>query len=84
MHNLLCNNIGGFVNKADNGNLEFSYMESTLMFCPEQGESAKVGSILNFADKYELKNCAEQGDFLVITSSKDSISATFKFVEEVK
>ena len=76
-----CNNIGGWVVKADSGNLVMVDMASTLQFCEEQGESAMLGAILNVADKYEIKECTEQGKFLVITSSNDSISATFKAVE---
>ena len=76
-----CNNIGGWVVKADSGNLVMVDMASTLQFCDEQGESAMLGAILNVADKYEIKECAEQGKFLVITSTNDSISATFKAVE---
>ena len=76
-----CNNIGGWVVKADSGNLVMVDMASTLQFCEEQGESAMLGAILNVADKYEIKECAEQGKFLVITSTNDSISATFKAVE---
>ena len=76
-----CNNIGGWVVKADSGNLFMVDMASTLQFCPDQGESAMLGAILNVADKYEIKECAEQGKFLVITSNNDSISATFKAVE---
>lgn len=76
-----CNNIGGWVVKAEGGNLVMVDMASTLQFCEGQGESAMLGAILNVADKYEIKECAEQGKFLVITSSNDSISATFKAVE---
>lgn len=79
-----CNNIGGWIVNADNGNLVLVDMASTLQFCPEQGESAMLGAILNVADKYEIKECAEQGKFLVLTSSNDSVSATFKAVEEIK
>ena len=79
-----CNNIGGWVVKADSGNLVMVDMASTLQFCPDQGESAMLGAILNVADKYEIKECSEQGKFLVITSTNDSISATFKAVEETK
>ena len=79
-----CNNIGGWVVKADSGNLVMVDMASTLQFCPDQGESAMLGAILNVADKYEIKECAENGKFLVIASSNDSISATFKAVEETK
>ena len=77
-----CNNIGGYVVNADGGNLVMVDMASTLQFCPEQGESAMLGAILNVADKYEIKECSEQGEFLVITGSNDSISATFKAVEK--
>lgn len=76
-----CNNIGGWVVKADSGNLVMVDMTSTLQFCEEQGESAMLGAILNVADKYEIKNCAEQGKCLVITSSNDSISAIFKAIK---
>ena len=41
-------------------------------------------AILNVADNYEIKECAENGKYLVITSSNDSISATFKAVENTK
>lgn len=77
-----CNNIGGYVVKADGGNLVMVDMASTLQFCPDQGESSMLGAILNVADKYEIKECSEQGEFLVITSTNDSISATFKAVEK--
>ncbi|MBR5533043.1 MAG: sodium:proton antiporter NhaD [Bacteroidales bacterium] len=79
-----CNNFGGFIVKAEGGNLEMKDLSSTMAACPDQGETAKLGIILNFADKYEVKDCPEAGKFLIVTSSKDSVSATFKFVEEVK
>ena len=79
-----CNNIGGWVIKADSGSLFMVDMASTLQFCPDQGESAMLGPILNVADNYEIKECAENGKYLVITSSNDSISATFKAVENTK
>ena len=79
-----CNNIGGWVIKADSGNLFMVDMASTLQFCPDQGESAMLGAILNVADNYEIKECPENGKYLVITSSNDSISATFKAVENTK
>ena len=76
-----CNNIGGWVVKADSGNLVMVDMTSTLQFCEGHGESAMLGAILIVADKYEIKECAEQGKCLVITSSIDSTSAVFKAVE---
>lgn len=76
-----CNNIGGWVVKADSGDIVMVDMTSTLQFCEGQGESAMLGAILNVADKYEIKECAEQGKCLVITSSSDSTSAIFKAVE---
>ena len=79
-----CNNIGGWVVKADSGNLVMVDLASTLQFCPEQGESAMLGAILNVADKYEINECAEHGKFLVLSSSTDSISAIFKDVAKTE
>ena len=79
-----CNNIGGFVVKADSGNLVMVDLASTLQFCPEQDESAMLGAILNVADKYKINECAEHGKFLVLSSSTDSISAIFKEVPKTK
>ena len=76
-----CNNIGGWVVNADNGNLVMVDMASTLQFCPDQDERAMLGAILNIASKYEIKECAENGKFLVIASCNDSISATFKAIK---
>lgn len=77
-----CNNIGGFVVKADSGNIVMVDMSSTLQFCPDQDESAMLGAILSVVNRYEIKECAEQGEFLIITSEADSISATLKKVVE--
>ncbi|MBQ7818783.1 MAG: META domain-containing protein [Bacteroidales bacterium] len=79
-----CNNIGGWIVKADSGNLVMVDLASTLQFCPEQGESAMLGAILNVADKYKINECAEHGKFLVLSSSTDSISAIFKEVPKTK
>lgn len=76
-----CNNISGDIIEAENGNLVLSVLSSTLQYCEEQGESAKLGNILNVANKYEIKECAEKVKYLTISSSKDSISATFKAIE---
>lgn len=49
-----CNNLGGGITIGKQNEITFSNVISTLRLCPEQGDNAMLGKVLESTRKYEI------------------------------